>query len=149
MRQDLDPKKETEVRESFAQQGLMTSLGATLELLEPGRCLLAAPFDPALSQQHGFFHGGFIGALGDSAGGYAGLSLMPPGAEVLTVEYKVNFLRPAKGERMEALGQVIKPGRSLTVTTVEVSVLEAGARRLVAILQQTLMQFDPAASRQA
>ncbi|MEO1192854.1 MAG: PaaI family thioesterase [Pseudomonadota bacterium] len=140
----LEPEIETGIRESFARQGLLVRLGARLDWVRQGQCQLSADFGEAVSQQHGFFHGGFIGALGDVAGGYAALSFMPAGSEVLTVEYKVNFLRPAKGERLEALASVLKPGRRLTVTRVDLAVVAEERSQLVATLQQTIMRVEAA-----
>jgi uncharacterized protein (TIGR00369 family) len=110
-----DPDYEAIIRENFARQGLMATLGAKMEHVEPGRVVIAAGFADGLSQQQGFFHGGVIGALGDSAGGYATLTLLPRGSDVVTVEYKVNFIRPARGVRVVAEGQVLRAGRSIAV----------------------------------
>jgi uncharacterized protein (TIGR00369 family) len=134
------------VRESFARQGLMRAIGASLTDLAPGRCTIAVPFSDAVSQQQGFFHGGIIGAIADTAGGYAALSLLPPGSEVVTLEYKINFLRPAAGQRLVAEGSVLRAGRSVTVTRVDVFIEVDGERRLCASLQQSIMQ-TPASDR--
>lgn len=128
------------VRESFARQGLMRAIGASLTDLAPGRCTIALPFSDAVSQQQGFFHGGIIGAIADTAGGYAALSLLPPGSEVVTLEYKINFLRPAAGQRLVAEGSVLRAGRSVTVTRVDVFIEADGERRLCAALQQSIMR---------
>lgn len=136
----LAPEKEAEVRASFARQGLMRGIGAALTALAPGRCTLELPFSDAVGQQQGFFHGGIIGALADTAGGYAAMTLLPPGSEVLTLEYKINFLRPAAGERLVAEGTVLRAGRSVSVTRVDVHVA-AGVRLLLcAALQQSIMR---------
>lgn len=136
----LSAAKEDEVRASFARQGLMRTIGAELVTLGPGRCTVAAPFSEKVGQQQGFFHGGVIGAVGDSAGGYAALSLLPIGSEVVTLEYKVNFLRPAAGDRLVAEGVVLRAGRSVTVTRVDVFIEARGQRSLCAALQQSLMR---------
>lgn len=103
-----DPDYADVVRASFAQQGLMQALGIELAEIAPGACVLEVAADPKLAQQHGYFHGALIGAMLDCAGGYAALSLMPPGSNVLTTEYKINFLTAASGARLVARGRVIK-----------------------------------------
>ena len=102
-----NPDFEAAVRESFAAQGLMATLGARLASVEPGRVVIEMPFSNAVSQQQGLFHGGAIGAIGDTAGGYAALSLMPAGSEGVTVEYKINFMRPAMGRLVRADGRIL------------------------------------------
>ena len=92
-----------------------------------------------MSQQHGYVHAGIIGAIVDTAGGYAGYTLFPEDASVLTVEFKLNLLAPAAGERLVAEGRVIKPGRTLAITQGEVHAERGGKRTLVALMQQTLM----------
>jgi len=128
-----------DVRDSFGRQGLMTNLGARLSSVQPGICEIELPFSDKVSQQHGFFHGGAIGAIADSAGGYAGLSLMNSGFVVLTVEYKINLIAPGQGELAIARGRVVKPGRTLTITQIEVSVLDGHRETQIAVAQQTLM----------
>jgi uncharacterized protein (TIGR00369 family) len=127
------------VRASFARQGLMATLGATLEAAAPGRVTIALRPGPAVSQQHGFVHAGAVGAIADSAAGYAALSLMPPDAGVLTAEFKINLLAPAAGERIVARGRVVKAGRTLTSAQAEVFAEADGRERLVALLTATLM----------
>ena len=146
MAQGLESGAGQRVRDSFARQGLMAHLGARLETVEPGRVQIVLPFRAELTQQAGFFHAGGLASVADSAGGYAGLTLMPAGSEVLTVEFKLNLLRPAQGERIEALGQVIRGGRTLSVCQLEVFAV-AGERRVhVATGQQTLIRVEvPAA----
>jgi len=124
---------------SFAKQGLMQALGIELAEVAPGRCVLVAGHDPGLLQQHGYFHGALIGAMLDSAGGYAGYSLMPAGSEVLTTEYKVNFVAAAEGERLVVRAKVVKPGRTITVTTAEAFCLRDGVERLCAVMLQSLI----------
>ena len=136
----LSAEKESEVRASFACQGLMRAIGAELAALGPGRCTVAVSFSEKVGQQHGFFHGGVIGAVADTAGGYAALSLLPAGSEVVTLEYKVNFLRPAAGDRLLAEGSVLRAGRSVTVTRADVFVVARGRRQLCAALQQSIVQ---------
>ena len=136
--------KEAEVRASFARQGLMRGIGATLVELGPGRCRIELPFSDLVGQQQGFFHGGVIGAVADTAGGYAALTLLPAGSEVLTLEYKINFLRPAAGTRLAAEGMVLRPGRSVTVTRVDVHVLAGDRMVFCAALQQSIMRASGA-----
>lgn len=134
-----DPGYADRVRDSFSRQGVMEFLGASLSRVEPGYCEIRLPFKPELSQQHGYFHGGVIGTIGDSAGGYAAFTLMPENAGVLTVEYKLNLLAPGDGELLIARGLVIKPGRSLVVSRADVMVVKQGREKLCATLLQTLM----------
>ncbi len=126
------------VQKSFARQGVMVFMGATLPVVEPGYCEIHLPFKTELSQQHGFFHGGVIGTIADSAAGYAGYSLMAADAGVLTVEYKMNIVAPGDGELLIAEGTVIKPGRTVTVTKADVFVIKEGRRKLCATMLQTL-----------
>ena len=132
------------VRTSFARQKVMQSLGIEIIRLEPGEIELAMPYDTAYTQQHGFVHAGIVSTALDSACGYAAFSLMPAGAAVLTVEFKINLLAPAKGERFLFRGRVIKPGRTLTVCEAQALALAGGAEeRLVATMIGTLMAlFD-------
>jgi uncharacterized protein (TIGR00369 family) len=110
-----DPAFEARVRASFARQGVMTTIGARLTRVAAGAVEIELPFRSDLTQQHGFVHAGVITTIADSACGYAAFSLMPAEASVLTVEYKVNLLAPARGDRFVARGRVVKPGRTLTV----------------------------------
>jgi uncharacterized protein (TIGR00369 family) len=131
---------EARVRDSFARQGAMQLIGAQIIEVAPGYCAIALTPRPELSQQHGFVHAGIVSAIVDSAGGYAGFTLFPEDASVLTVEFKLNLLAPAKGRRIVAEGFVVKPGRTLAITRGEVHAEEEnGERTLVAIMQQTLM----------
>lgn len=127
------------VRESFARQGAMRLIGAELTDVAPGYCAIALVPRPEVAQQHGYVHAGVVGAIVDSAGGYAGFTLFPADASVLTVEFKLNLLAPAAGDRIVAEGFVVKPGRTLAVTRGEVHAETAGKRTLVALMQQTLM----------
>jgi uncharacterized protein (TIGR00369 family) len=127
------------VRDSFGRQGAMALIGAELVRVEPGFVDIAVSFRPDLAQQHGYFHGGIVGMIADSAGGYAAFSLMPEDASVLTVEYKINLLAPAQGDRLIARGRVTKPGRTLTVSHVDVAVVREGRETLCATALQTLM----------
>ena len=130
---------EARVRESFARQGAMKLIGAAIDEVAPGYCAIALTPRPELSQQHGYLHAGIVSAIVDSAGGYAGFTLFPEDASVLTVEFKLNLVAPAKGERIVAEGFVVKPGRTLAITRGEVHAEENGKRTLIAVMQQTLM----------
>jgi uncharacterized protein (TIGR00369 family) len=127
------------VRESFARQGAMALIGAVLADVAPGYCAIALEPRPEVSQQHGYVHAGILATLVDSAGGYAAFTLFAQDCSILTVEYKLNVLAPAQGERIVAEGFVVKPGRTLAITRGDVHVENAGKRTLVAIMQQTLM----------
>ncbi len=120
----------------------MCAVGAALTALAPGHCRIELSFSPGVGQQRGFFHGGIIRALADTAGGYAALTLLSLGSEVLTLEYKGNFLRPAEGERLVAERTVLRAGRSVSVTRVDVHVLAGDQQTLRAALQQSLMRAD-------
>lgn len=134
---------ERRVRESFARQGLMAHLGAEMHRIGRGEVAIRLPFRPALTQQNGFFHAGGVAAVADSAGGYAGLTLFPEGEDVLTVEFKLNLLNPARGEAVEAIGRVVKAGRTLTICQLEVFAEAEGRRVQVALGQQTLIRVPP------
>ncbi|EKE44439.1 hypothetical protein OCGS_1277 [Oceaniovalibus guishaninsula JLT2003] len=135
----MTPEKRAQIRDSFARQGLMATLGATLDDLEPGQATIAAPITDRSSQQHGFAHAGLVFAIGDSAAGYAAMTLTGPAAEVLTAEMKINLLRPSQGESLIAFGRVLKPGRRLIVVVSEVWALTGGDRVHVAQLQGTIV----------
>jgi uncharacterized protein (TIGR00369 family) len=137
--EDGFPAGEERVRASFARQGLMRTLGAALGAVAPGSVEIALVPSPAVSQQHGFVHAGAVSAIADSAAGYAALSLMPPGAGVLTTEFKINLVAPAAGDRLVARGRVVKAGRTLTLAQAEVFSESDGGERLVALLTATLM----------
>ena len=130
---------EATVRASFARQKVMNLIGAEMSALAPGQCEIRLPFRDDLTQQNGFFHAGITGTIVDSAGGYAGLTLMPVGADVLTVEFKLNLLAPADGDLLVAEGQVLKSGRNLVITRGEVYAIRGGQAVHCATMQQTLM----------
>ena len=134
-----DPAFAARVRASFDRQRIMALLGAEISHIEPGICEITLPFRDELCQQHGFFHGGVVGTIADSAGGYAGFSLMPEDASILTVEYKLNLVAPADGDLLVARGRVVKPGRTLVVSRADVTVHKDGQGTLCATLLQTLM----------
>jgi len=137
-----DPNFATRVRGSFAKQGLMETLGASIVDVSPGRVDIVLAPSPAVSQQHGFVHAGAVASIADSAAGYAALTLMPPGAGVLTAEFKINLLAPAVGERIVARGRVVKAGRTLTLSQTDVVAEKEGQEKLVAVLTATLMTIE-------
>ena len=134
-----DPDFEARVRESFGRQRLMATLGAELESVTPGEVVIALPFREDLTQQHGYLHAAVVTAIADSACGYAALSLMSAEQDVLSVEFKVNLLAPAAGERFTARGTVVRPGRTLTVCTAEVVAEQGSERTPVAAMQATMI----------
>ena len=137
MNAPADPAYAERCRESFARQKAMALIGATLTLVEPGYVEIALPFRDDLTQQKGYVHGGILGMIADTACGYSAFSLMPAGCSLVTVEYKMNILTPARGALI-AKGQVVKPGRTLTVARGEVY---ADDGRHIATMQQTLMML--------
>lgn len=136
---EIDPALAARIRDSFERQGLMRHLGAELAELRPGQVTLHLPFRPELTQQHGYFHAGGTASVADSAGGYAGLTLFPEGSEVLTVEFKLNLISPAQGDRLEATGRVLRRGRTLTVVQLDVWGVTGDDRRHCATGLQTLI----------
>jgi uncharacterized protein (TIGR00369 family) len=134
-----DPEFEIRVRESFARQAAMTLFGAVLDRVLPGAVTIRLPFRPDLTQQHGFVHAGIVTAIVDTACGYSALTLMPPGSDVLSVEFKVNLLRPATGTLM-ARGEVLKPGKTITVARGDVVSAAAGGEVLVATMLATMIR---------
>lgn len=134
-----DPDFETRIRDSFSRQAAMHTLGAVLGRVAPGEVEIEMPYRADLAQQHGYMHGGIIPAILDSACGYAALSLSATDTAVLTVEYKVNFIAPAKGERFVARGEVLRPGATVTVCKGDVVAIEDGEEKLVTTMLTTLM----------
>lgn len=130
---------EARVRDSFARQPAMTLIGARIAAVAPGLCTVELPARADLTQQHGFLHGGVVGMIGDTACGYAAFSLMPEDASVLTVEYKINLLAPARGDLLCARGAVLKPGRTLSIARADVFARTQGTETLIATMQTTLM----------
>jgi uncharacterized protein (TIGR00369 family) len=125
----------------------MAHLGAELLRVEPGYVEIALPFRQEVAQQHDYFHGGLTATIADSAGGYAAFSLMPAGSTVLTVEYKINLMAPARGERLVARGRVKRPGRTLTVTEVDVVAVRDGVEAPCAAMLQTVICLPPGDGR--
>jgi uncharacterized protein (TIGR00369 family) len=135
-----NPEFVSVVRASFDRQGLMKMLGATLDRVESGAVDISMPYSESLTQQHGFMHAAAITAIADSASGYAALSLMPADSEVLTIELKINLLRPAAGTRFVAEGRVIKPGKTITVSRTDVFAhADDGVPTLIATLIATMI----------
>ena len=127
------------VRASFARQAAMATIGASIADVQPGQVVIELPHAAHLTQQHGFLHGGILGAALDSACGYAASTLMPADAGVLSIEYKINFLAPAKGQRFRMVGTVVKPGRTISVVEGRAFAIEGEREKLVDTMQTTLM----------
>jgi uncharacterized protein (TIGR00369 family) len=134
-----DPQYAERVRTSFERQQVMHTIGGMLVDVTPGMVLIELPFNSQLTQQHGFLHAGIVTTIVDSACGYAAYSLMPVDAAVLTIEYKINLIAPAAGERFIARGEVIKPGRNITVCEGRVTAISEGREQLIALMQATMM----------
>ena len=134
-----DPDYDRRTRASFERQGFMDHLGARIVDVQPGTVVVEVPFGDSLSQQHGYFHGGVVAALADVASGYAAFSLLAPDATNLTVEFKLNLLAPAEGEKLIARGSVIKPGKTLTVCQSDVFAVSASGEKLCATALGTFM----------
>ena len=130
---------EAKVRDSFGRQTMMQTLGATMQVVAPGRVVITAPIGAHVLQQQGAAHAGITFALGDSAAGFAALTLMPAEAEVMTVEMKINLMAPGLGDRLVAEGRVVRAGRRITVVTAEVRAEADGAEKTVALLQGTMI----------
>ena len=134
-----DPHFAERVLTSFAKQHAMALIQASMPVIEHGRTEIHLPHWSGVEQQHGFVHGGVVGMIADSAAGYAAMTLVAATASVLTVEYKMNLVAPADGEKLIARGQVVRPGRTLIVTQAEVFALKDGRETLCALMQQTIM----------
>jgi uncharacterized protein (TIGR00369 family) len=135
----VDTDFEARIRASFGRQKVMETIGARLERITPGEVRIALPFRQALTQQHGYLHAGILGIIVDSACGYAAYTLMPADSEVLSVEYKINFLAPARGQLFVAVGRVLKPGRTLTVCAGEVQAHTDGSPKRIVAMQSTMI----------
>src|SRR5687768_4604544 len=134
-----NPKFAEDIKQSFASQSIMSLIGAALHLIEPGLIEITLPYRKDLTQQHGYMHAGVVTTIADSAAGYAAYTLMPAGSEVLSVEFKINLLRPASGETFLARAEVIKPGKTLTVVRADVFAISGtGTKELIASLQGTM-----------
>ena len=135
----LDPHFAERVSASFARQNAMELIQATMPVIEHGRTEIHLPHWTGVEQQHGFVHGGVVGMIADSAAGYAAMSVVPESASVLTVEFKMNLVAPADGEKLIARGKVVRPGKTLIVTQAEVFAVKDGRETLCALMQQTIM----------
>ena len=134
-----DPDFEARVRASFARQHFMATLGAQLERVTVGEITISLPFRADLTQQHGFLHAGVVTSVVDSACGYAALTVMEPGAAVLSVEFKMNLLAPAQGSAFRAVGRVVRAGRTLVVCAGELHAMHNERDTVVALMQGTMM----------
>lgn len=130
---------EQRIRNSFSRQTMMQTLGAEIASVSDGQVVITAPILPGSRQQHGVAHAALTFAIGDSAAGYAALSLLPADQEVMTAEIKINLLAPGAGDRLRATGRVIKPGRRLIVVSAEVHALTGEEEKLIAVLQGTMV----------
>ncbi|TNF22492.1 MAG: PaaI family thioesterase [Rhodobacteraceae bacterium] len=135
----LSPQKILDVENSFRRQSIMQTFEAELAEIAPGRVVIDAPIVAGARQQHGFGHAGLTFALGDSAAGYSALTMMVEGAEVLTAEMKINLLAPARGQRLRAVGEVVRAGRRLVIVRATVSAIEDGKTTEIALLQGTMI----------
>ncbi|THF65098.1 PaaI family thioesterase [Pseudothauera rhizosphaerae] len=147
--QPRDPDYAERVRESFERQQAMALIGARILAVEPGFVEIELPWREDITQQHGYIHGGIVGMIADNAGGFAANSLVPADTSVLTVEYKLNLVAPAEGERLVACGEVVRPGRTLIVTRADVFAVKDGQWNLCATMQQTIMALAGKAERKA
>jgi len=135
------PGFESRVRASFARQAAMRLIGAELRTVEPGHVVIELPYRADLTQQHGFIHGGMTAMIADSAAGYAAFTLFPADSSILTVEFKINLVAPADGERLAASARVKKTGRTLTICEFEVAALKHGRSTVCALGLQTLIHL--------
>ena len=145
--QPRDPNYAERVRASFRLQHAMSLIGAEMALVEPGYVEIHLPHKAEITQQHGFIHGGVVGMIADSAAGYAANTLTPADTSVLTVEYKMNLVAPADGQRLVARGEVVRPGRTLIVTRADVYAIRDEQWTLCAIIQQTIMAMQGKSER--
>jgi uncharacterized protein (TIGR00369 family) len=145
-----DPNYVERIKAAFGRQGFLRLIEAHIEEVAPGRCVIIADFRTALAQQNGFFHGGLIGTLADAAGACAASTLLGSGQWLLTAEYKVNFLSPAKAAKLKAVGEVVRAGRTLSVSQVHLyGAGEAGEDRLCALATVTLAILEGEAPKLA
>ena len=134
----LKTEIEKRVRDGFDKQGFMKSIGASLTKVESGCCHIAVPYTNALTQQHGFFHGGVSATLADNAAGFAGYTLMDDDVQPLSIEFKISFIEAARGEMLEARARVIKNGRRLKFVQVDVVTISEGEEQIVAVALATI-----------
>lgn len=134
-----NPEFAQAVRNSFSRQNAMHLIRASLSVVEHGLVEIHLPHWEGIEQQHGFVHGGVVGMVADSAAGYAAMTVVPAGASVLSVEYKLNLMAPANGEQLIARGTVVRPGKTIVVTQAEILTVTSGQEKLCALMQQTIM----------
>lgn len=134
-----DPHFAERIRASFDRQSAMALIRADLPVVEHGRAEIHLPHWSGVEQQHGYVHGGVVGMIADSAAGYAAMTTVPASASVLTVEYKMNLMAPADGDKLIARGRVVRAGRTLVVTQAEVFAVKDGQETQCALMQQTIM----------
>lgn len=139
MSQPLAPHVRAFIEEKFAMPGFMSNFGTRLIELDHGHCVIEMPASPLIVQDQGFFHGGAIGALGDTAGGMVARTVLPEASDVLALEYKINFLRPGVGDKLVARASVLRQGRSTIVTRVDIDCVIDGVAKLCAAMQQTVV----------
>src|SRR5579862_8948946 len=142
-----DPIFAERVRKSFERQNVMHPIRATVSVVDHGRTEIHLPHWEGIEQQHGFVHGGIVGTIADSAAGYAAMTMVPASATVLTVEYKLNLVAPADGERLIARGAVVRPGRTLIVTKAEVFAVNDAKEILCELMQQTIIVMQGTAKK--
>ena len=135
----MNPDYEARIRSSFEKQGVMKTIGAVLTKIAPGEVVIEFSYDTSLTQQHGYVHAGVVTTVVDSACGYAAYTLMASDSEVLTIEYKVNFMYPARGERFKGIGRVLRSGRTVTVCSGDVVAVENGKEKVVATMLATMI----------
>lgn len=137
--QPSDPEFESRIRSSFDKQAVMKTIGAKLAKVMPGEVHIEFPYAESLTQQHGYLHAGIVTSVVDSACGYAAYTLMAAESEVLTIEYKVNFMSPAKGDEFKGIGRVLRPGRNITVCSGDVVAIDKGKEKIVATMLATMI----------
>lgn len=142
-----DPHFVERVRASFDRQNAMRLIQATLPVVEHGLTEIHLPHWQGVEQQHGFVHGGVVGMIADSAAGYAAMTMVPASCSVLTVEFKLNLMAPADGEKLIARGHVVRPGRTLIITKAEVFAIKDGMEIPCALMQQTTMVMQDKAEK--
>ena len=138
----IDPDYAARVRSSYEKQYVMKTIGAVLARVAPGEVVIELSYDASLTQQHGYLHAGIVTTVVDSACGYAAYTLMAPGSEVLTIEYKVNFMAPARGERFKGIGKVLRSGKTITVCSGDVVAVENGKEKVVATMLATMISVS-------
>jgi len=140
---------EKKVTASFDRQGFMKHIRATLSKVSPGFCEISVPYNENLSQQHGFFHAGVVGTIADNVAGYAAFSLMSENSSIVTVEYKLNLLAPAKGDLLIGKGQVLKKGKTLTICRADIYIESKGVLKLCGASQATLFELRNSEDKKA